>query len=241
MSKRNLILIAVSLLTVASLFLAGCAPTAALASSSSNGAATAGNANNPTCTNCQQTNTGPGPAAQTGSSYGPGSQAGQPGNGAGPGSSNGPGNQAGGNGTAARRGPGGGIALGPLSPAEVDGLIRAIQEEMGAQALYQSVLDAFGDVAPFNTIVLSEAQHLAALERQGTKYAVSLPTFTPAPAPTFATLAEACQAGVDAEIADAALYDELMAVTTHSDLLQVYRNLQSASLNQHLPAFEACK
>ena len=120
-------------------------------------------------------------------------------------------------------------------------MIRAVQEEKGAQALYQSVLDAFGDVAPFNTIVLSEAQHLAALERQATKYAVSLPTFTPAPAPTFATLAEACQAGVDAEIADAALYDELMAITTHSDLLQVYRNLQSASLNQHLPAFEACK
>jgi hypothetical protein len=240
MSKRNLILIAVSLLMVTSLFLAGCAPTAALASGTSNGAATAGNAANPTCTNCQQTNTstGPGPAAQTGNSYGPGSQ---PGNGAGAGSSNGPGNRAGGNGTAARRGPGGGIALGPLSPAEVDGLIRAVQEEMGAQALYQSVLDAFGDVAPFNTIVLAEAQHLAALERQATKYAVSLPTFTPAPAPTFATLAEACQAGVDAEIADAALYDELMAFTTHSDLLQVYNSLQSASLNQHLPAFEACK
>ena len=237
MSKRNLILIAVSLLTVASLFLAGSAPTAALASGTTNGAATAGNAGNPTCTNCQQTDTstGPGPAAQTGSSYGPGTPAGQPG------SSYGPGNRAGGNGTAARRGPGGGIALGPLSPAEVDGLIRAVQEEKGAQALYQSVLDAFGDVAPFNTIVLSEAQHLAALERQATKYAVSLPTFTPAPAPTFATLAEACQAGVDAEIADAALYDELMAITTHSDLLQVYRNLQSASLNQHLPAFEACK
>jgi len=30
-----------------------------------------------------------------------------------------------------------------------------------------------------------------------------------------------------------------MAVTTHADLLQVYSNLQSASLNNHLPAFEA--
>lgn len=112
---------------------------------------------------------------------------------------------------------------------------------MGAQALYQSVLYTFGDVAPFNLIVLAEAQHLSALQLQADKYAVSLPAYTPAPAPTFATLAEACQAGVDAEIADAALYDELMAITTHSDLLRVYSNLKSASLNQHLPAFEACK
>jgi len=39
----------------------------------------------------------------------------------------------------------------------------------------------------------------------------------------------------------AALYDELMPLTTHSDLLQVYTNLQNASLTQHLPAFEACQ
>ncbi len=42
-------------------------------------------------------------------------------------------------------------------------------------------------------------------------------------------------------IADAALYDTLKAVTTHASLLQVYDNLQSASLNQHLPAFEVCQ
>lgn len=45
---------------------------------------------------------------------------------------------------------------------------------------------------------------------------------------------------MDAEIADAALYDELKLVTTHADLLRVYDRLQSASLNSHLPAFEAC-
>ena len=53
-------------------------------------------------------------------------------------------------------------------------------------------------------------------------------------------MSEACQAGVQAEIADAALYDELMAVTTHADLLRVYTNLQSASLNDP-PVFEAAR
>ena len=47
--------------------------------------------------------------------------------------------------------------------------------------------------------------------------------------------------GVAAEIADAALYDDLKLVTVHSDLVQVYDRLQSASLNQHQPAFEACQ
>jgi len=53
-------------------------------------------------------------------------------------------------------------------------------------------------------------------------------------------LTAACQAGVDAEIADAALYDELLKVTDNPDVMQVFKNLQAASLNNHLPAFEAC-
>ena len=60
-------------------------------------------------------------------------------------------------------------------------------------------------------------------------------------APSFATLSAACQAGAAAEIADAALYDQLKPVVTHTDILQVFNNLQSASLNSHLPSFEACK
>jgi hypothetical protein len=59
--------------------------------------------------------------------------------------------------------------------------------------------------------------------------------------PAFDTLSDACQAGVTAEIADAALYDELKPEVTHSDILQVFNNLQSASLNSHLPAFQTCQ
>ncbi len=139
------------------------------------------------------------------------------------------------------RGAYAGVALEPLTEAEAQALVRAVQEEFGAQALYESVVNTFGNVIPFSSIARSEAQHAVVLVNLANKYGVAMPEFPAGNTlPAFATLEEACQAGVDAEIADAALYDELMAVTTHSDLLRFYANLQSASLNNHLPAFEAC-
>jgi len=144
-----------------------------------------------------------------------------------------------GNGQAA--GLGAGIGLTPLSEAEAAALQEAILEEYGALNLYQSVIEQLGNVYPFSMIVRSEQQHVTALVRQAEKYGLAVPEnpglINP---PTFASLADACQAGVAAEIADAALYDELKLVTTHADLLRVYDRLQEASLNQHLPAFETC-
>jgi len=150
-------------------------------------------------------------------------------------------NTGGGYGTAAGGYAAVGTALTPLSTTEEDALKEAILEEYGALNLYNAVLAQLGSQVPFSQIVRSEQQHVNALLRQADKYGVEAPAnpglTNP---PTFATLAEACAAGVSAEIADAALYDELKPVTTHSDLLQVYDRLQSASLNSHLPAFEAC-
>ena len=129
----------------------------------------------------------------------------------------------------------------PLSDAEIEGLVRAIEEEFGAQALYQSVLDKFGNVSPFNDIVLSEAKHASALINQAQKYGIPVPEFPSLEGlSAFETVDEACQAGVDAEIADAELYDELMSFTTNSALIRVYTNLQKATLDSHLPAFEDC-
>lgn len=137
--------------------------------------------------------------------------------------------------------PGTGQALTPLSQAEQDALKKAVLEEYGALNLYQSVIDQFGNVYPFSQIVLSEQQHINALVRQATKYGVEVPANPGlAEAPNFTSLTEACQAGVDAEIADAALYDELKPDVVHTDILRVFDNLQSASLDIHLPAFEAC-
>ena len=128
----------------------------------------------------------------------------------------------------------------PLSTAEQAALVRAVQEEQTAQALYQAVIDQFGSTLPFSTIVRSEAQHLAALTNLAQKYGMSVPEPVEIGATNYASLSAACQAGVEAEIADAALYDELSPLVSHTDILRVFANLQRASLNSHLPAFEAC-
>ena len=137
---------------------------------------------------------------------------------------------------------GGGLALTPLTASEVTDLQDAILEEYGALNLYNAVIAQFGSVTPFSQIALSEQMHVNALVRQATKYGVSIPVNPGlATTPVFASLESACQAGAAAEIADAALYDELMSGTTHTDLLRVYQMLQSASLSSHLPAFQICQ
>lgn len=129
----------------------------------------------------------------------------------------------------------------PLDAAEVSALTAAINEEYGALNTYQAVLTQFGRVVPFSNIARSEQQHVNVLARLFTKYGLPVPANPGlAPAPTFSSLAAACQTGVDAEIADAALYDTLKSSVDNADILQVFANLQAASLNGHLPAFEAC-
>jgi len=134
-----------------------------------------------------------------------------------------------------------GTALIPLSDAEVEGLIEAIYEEYNAMNTYLAVIDQFGSVTPFVQIANSEQSHLNALLRQADKYGVVVPELVPAAAPVLGSLEEACALGAAAEIADAALYDEIMAYTTHDDLIQVYTRLQMASLESHLPQFEICQ
>lgn len=155
--------------------------------------------------------------------------------------------------SAAGRGPGGkgngqagagagtGLALTPLTSQETADLQAAILEEYGALNLYTAVMNTYGSTYPFNVIAQSEQAHVDALVRQAEKYGVVVPDRPATPSVTnLATLQSACAAGVDAEIADAALYDDLIANTDHADLMRVYQNLQSASLEKHLPAFETC-
>jgi hypothetical protein len=135
-----------------------------------------------------------------------------------------------------------GSYLTPLSNVEVDALQKAILEEYGALNLYSGVINQLGNIYPFSQIATAEQKHIDALTRQAVKYGVSVPE-NPGLTVTieFNSVAEACQAGVAAEIADAELYDELKPDMTHTDILQVFNNLQSASLNSHLPAFQACQ
>ena len=86
-----------------------------------------------------------------------------------------------------------------------------------------------------------EARHAAALQRLLEKYGIEIPgNDWIGNVPSFDSVAEACAAAVQAEIDNAGLYDTALSSTTRRDLTNVFTNLQSASINKHLPAFEAC-
>ncbi|MCX6028113.1 MAG: DUF2202 domain-containing protein [Chloroflexi bacterium] len=128
-----------------------------------------------------------------------------------------------------------------LDAAEVAALNEAINEEYGALNTYGAAIAQFGSIIPFSQIARAEQQHINALARLFTKYGLAVPANPGlASTPSWSTVAAACQTGVAAEIADAALYDTLKPAVDNADILQVFANLQAASLNSHLPAFEAC-
>jgi len=158
----------------------------------------------------------------------------------GPGGNGGAGGYGGGT-TGGRTTAGTGLALGPLSDAEIATLQTAILEEYTALNTYQEVINQFGSVYPFNQIVVSESQHVAVLVRLAQKYGIAVPENPGlSTSTTYTDLSEACEAAAALEIADAELYDALIPTVTHTDLIRVFTNLQSASLNSHLPAFESC-
>lgn len=135
-----------------------------------------------------------------------------------------------------------GLNTAPLSDAEAEGLQNAILEEMGAVNTYQEVIAKLGSGTVFDRIARSEQMHVNALVRVAERHGVSIPENNGETAGfVYTTLAEACASGAEFEQIDADLYTELMAETENLALTRVYTNLQRASLENHLPAFEACK
>lgn len=134
-----------------------------------------------------------------------------------------------------------GPSEGQLTPGELEGLLAALDDEYKARATYAQVLADFGAVRPFANIVEAEQRHIEALVRLFDRYGLDVPIDPwPGRVPRYASLNEACRAGVDAEIDNAALYDRLLAGTDRSDVLDTYRSLQRASQENHLPAFRRC-
>jgi len=119
----------------------------------------------------------------------------------------------------------------------------AINDEYKALSTYEAVITKFGAVRPFSMIKSAEEQHIASLRAIYDKYGLTVPANTwgsKVSAPE--TLKEACQVGVEAEIANAELYRKelIPAVSGYEDIAAVFENLMSASEDKHLPAFEKC-
>jgi hypothetical protein len=112
--------------------------------------------------------------------------------------------------------------------------------EYAAAASYLAVLDSFGMVEPYATILQGELRHIDALTRQLERAGVEVPEnpyigIVAAPA----DLQTAAEAWAQGEINNVALYDELLAQADDARLVKVLGNLRRASLESHLPLFEA--
>ena len=130
---------------------------------------------------------------------------------------------------------------GPLSEEEVTALYLALNDEYHAWAVYEQVIVDFGTVRPFTSIQHAEQNHISALVHLFEVYNLPVPD-NPwiGQVAGFENLTAACSAGVEAEIANGALYDTLYTSTDRDDILDVYTALQRASLEKHLPAFMKC-
>lgn len=123
-----------------------------------------------------------------------------------------------------------------------DALVSALADERLSQATYQAVLNKFPGSRPFINIIEAEKKHESFLLPLFAKYGVTVPAneLDPAKISVPADLIEACKAGVKLENENIALYDRFLQFVKESDIKDVFTRLQSASRDNHLPAFTRC-
>jgi hypothetical protein len=112
--------------------------------------------------------------------------------------------------------------------------------EYAASAMYQGVIDEFGQVEPYVTIRAAEERHISALIRQLDRYGIDVPAnpylgVVAAPA----DLQAAAEAWAIGEIENVTMYDDLLGKSSDSNLERVLTNLRRSSQESHLPLFEA--
>lgn len=128
-----------------------------------------------------------------------------------------------------------------LNESEIRALHEALDDEYRAWATYDQVIADFGEVPPFSNIRDAEARHIQAVCALFGRYGLSVPENRwPGRVARYASLQAACEAGVAAEIANGEMYQRLLAATQRPNILTVLHNLQQASQQRHLPAFQRC-
>lgn len=131
---------------------------------------------------------------------------------------------------------------GGSSPCLRDRLIEALDDERKAIATYRGVIARFGPVRPFVNLIEAEIRHADALLGLFDRYHLPVPedAWHAALIEAPDSLQEACRQGVEGETRNIAMYVRLLAATPEPDVRRVLLNLQSASRDRHLPAFQRC-
>lgn len=114
-----------------------------------------------------------------------------------------------------------------------------INDEYKARAEYVALVDEFGELRPFTNLINAETNHVEALSQLFDAYDLDIPSDNGedyAVIPT--SLEEAYAIGVDAEIANIALYENYLDLDLPIAVETVFENLMNAS-EKHLSTFEA--
>lgn len=118
-----------------------------------------------------------------------------------------------------------------------DMIILALEDEYLAKATYEVIIEQYGEVKPFINIVKAEQTHIDLLLPLFETYQITLPEDVNKDTLVIpATIEEALSIGVDAEIANIALYEAFLETDIPDDVRVVFEKLMAASEN-HLEAF----
>jgi hypothetical protein len=145
-----------------------------------------------------------------------------------------------GNGSGPIPNPGTGIQ--PATPEVLSAMESAIQDEYHAEATYDRILSDLGNVWPFINIVEAERRHIEAAAGLFANRGIEVPEsqWNRNNVARFDSVVEACAAAAQAERDNVSLYDTFLKMELPTDVRNVFTNNRAASLEAHLPAFEAC-
>lgn len=119
-------------------------------------------------------------------------------------------------------------------------ILSALDDERKAKAFYGAVLAKYGEIRPFSNIVNAEARHESALAALLTKYGIEVPAdaWASRKIDVPSTLQATFPAAIKLEQENIALYDGFLKFVKEEDIKAVMSQLQWASQERHLPAFQ---
>lgn len=129
----------------------------------------------------------------------------------------------------------------PELESAIEALSMALEDERKSEAMYMAVMRVHGERKPFSNIANSERKHQNALLNQFERLGVEAPASHEFSFDIPETFEGACQMAIDAELANADLYDTIESKVSDPSILGTFAKLRSATENCHLPAFERAK
>ncbi|MBN2628434.1 MAG: hypothetical protein JXA95_17340 [Spirochaetales bacterium] len=117
-------------------------------------------------------------------------------------------------------------------------LLYALQDEHLALAEYEAIQEAYGVSRPYSNIAQAEMTHIGYVEGLYDSLGMTVPAFD-ASAHTIvpASLQEAAEIGVQAEIDNIAMYEQFLSQDLPADVREIFGFLKDSS-EKHLTAFE---